>query len=57
MSRVTWTSSLSRPWDDLVAAFQYLKEAYRKGGKRIFTRVCSDRKRGHGFKLKTVGLD
>jgi len=37
---------------DLIAAFQYLKGAYRKDGERLFTRVCSDRTRGNGFKLK-----
>jgi len=34
---------------DLLAAFQYLKGAYRKGGEGLFTRVCSDRTRGNGF--------
>jgi len=37
---------------DLIAAFQYLKEACRKDGERLFTRVCSDRARGNGCKLK-----
>ena len=37
---------------DLIAAFQYLKGAYKKAGEGLFTRVCSDRKRGNGFKLK-----
>ncbi|KFV08437.1 hypothetical protein N340_11908, partial [Tauraco erythrolophus] len=37
---------------DLIAAFQYLKGAYRKGGEGLFTRVCSDRTKGNGFKLK-----
>ena len=37
---------------DLIAAFQYLKGAYRKGGEGLFTRVCSDRTRGNGCKLK-----
>jgi len=37
---------------DLLAAFQYLKGAYRKDGEALFTRVCSDRTRGNGFKLK-----
>ncbi|KFV14708.1 hypothetical protein N340_14043, partial [Tauraco erythrolophus] len=37
---------------DLIAAFQYLKGAYRKAGEGIFTRACSDRIRGNGFKLK-----
>jgi len=38
--------------EDLIAAFQYLKEAYRKDGEGLFTRTCSDRTRGNGFKLK-----
>jgi len=37
---------------DLIAAFQYLKGAYRKAGEGLFTRVCSDRTRGNSFKLK-----
>ncbi|KAK4825558.1 hypothetical protein QYF61_000146 [Mycteria americana] len=37
---------------DLIAAFQYLKRAYNKDGERYFTRACSDRTRGNGFKLK-----
>ena len=37
---------------DLIAAFQYLKESNRKEGDRLFSRVCGDRKRGNGFKLK-----
>jgi len=37
---------------DLTAAFQYLKGAYRKDGEGHFTRACSGRTRGHGFKLK-----
>ena len=37
---------------DLIAAFQYLKESDRKEGDRLFSRVCGDRKRGNGFKLK-----
>ena len=36
----------------LVAAFQYLKGAYEKAGEGLFTRACSDRTRGNGFKLK-----
>jgi len=36
---------------DLRSAFQYLKGAYRKDGDRLFTRVCSDRRRGNGCKL------
>jgi len=37
---------------DLIAAFQYLKGAYRKYGLGVFTRVCSDRTRGHVCKLR-----
>ncbi|GAB0177138.1 hypothetical protein GRJ2_000179000 [Grus japonensis] len=37
---------------DLIAAFQYLKGAYRKDGEGLFVRECSDRTRGNGFKLK-----
>ena len=36
----------------LIAAFQYLKVAYRKAGERLFMRACSDRTRGNGFKLE-----
>jgi len=42
----------SRLQGDLIAAFQYLKAAYRKDGEGPFTRVCSDRTRGNGCKLK-----
>ncbi|GAB0190144.1 hypothetical protein GRJ2_001479700 [Grus japonensis] len=38
--------------EDLIAAFQYLKGAYRKAGEGLFTRASSDRMRGNGFKLK-----
>jgi len=41
-----------RAWGDLLAAFQYLKGAYRKDGEGLLTRVCSDRTRGNGCKLK-----
>ncbi|KFR09816.1 hypothetical protein N306_03132, partial [Opisthocomus hoazin] len=37
---------------DLIAAFQYLKRAYRKDGVNLFSRDISDRTRGNGFKLK-----
>ncbi|PKU45156.1 hypothetical protein llap_4561 [Limosa lapponica baueri] len=30
---------------DLIAAFQYLKGAYRRAGEGLFTRACSDRMR------------
>ncbi|KFW12337.1 hypothetical protein N327_02948, partial [Fulmarus glacialis] len=37
---------------DLIAAFQYLKGAYKKDGGKLFIRACCDRTRGNGFKLK-----
>jgi len=33
-------------------AFQYLKESYRKEGDGLSSRVCGDRIRGNGFKLR-----
>ena len=36
----------------LRVAFQYLKGNYRKEKDRLSNRVCSDRARGNGFKLK-----
>jgi len=36
---------------DLIAAFQYLKGAYRKDGDNLFSRDNSDRTRGNSFKL------
>jgi len=37
---------------DLRAAFQWLKETYKKSGEGLFSRACSDRTRGNGFELK-----
>ncbi|KAK4830157.1 hypothetical protein QYF61_008668 [Mycteria americana] len=37
---------------DLIAAFQYLKEAYRKDGDRLFSKACCDRTGSNGFKLR-----
>ncbi|GAB0188609.1 hypothetical protein GRJ2_001326200 [Grus japonensis] len=37
---------------DLIAAFQYPKGAYKEDGDRLFSRACSDRTMGNGFKLK-----
>ncbi|KAK4818897.1 hypothetical protein QYF61_021582 [Mycteria americana] len=44
---------------DLIAAFQYLKRAYKKDGDRLFRRACNDRTRGNCCKLKegTFRLD
>ncbi|KFV92211.1 hypothetical protein N327_07650, partial [Fulmarus glacialis] len=41
-----------RFWEDLIAAFQYLKEAHKKDGGKLFSRACCDRTKGNGFKLK-----
>jgi len=41
-----------RLWGDLIAAFQYVKRAYKKAGGGLFTRAWSDRTRGNGFKRK-----
>ncbi|KAJ7418785.1 hypothetical protein WISP_57545 [Willisornis vidua] len=41
-----------RLWDDLIVAFKYLKEAYKKDGEGLFVRASSDRTRGNGSKLK-----
>ncbi|KAK4822093.1 hypothetical protein QYF61_009793 [Mycteria americana] len=43
-----------RLWEDLIAAFQYLKGTYKKAGEGLFTRACSDRTRSNSFKLKEV---
>ena len=33
-----------------------LKEAYEKDGDKLFSRVCCNRTKGNGFKLKEVRL-
>jgi len=35
-----------------IAAFQYLKGAYRKAGEGLFIWACRNRTRGNGFKLE-----
>jgi len=37
---------------DLIAAFQYLKGTCRKDGENRFSKVCCDRTRSKGFKLR-----
>ena len=39
-------------WGDLTEAFKNVKGGYKKAGEALFTRTCSDRTRGNGFKLK-----
>jgi len=34
---------------DLIAAFQYLKGAYKEDADRLFSRACCDRTRGKWF--------
>ena len=41
---------------DLIAAFQYLKGAYKQEGSQQFERVDNSRTRGNGFKLKEGGF-
>ena len=37
---------------DLIAAFQYLKGAYKQEGRQLFERLDNSRTRENGFKLK-----
>jgi len=39
-------------WEYLIAAFQYMKGAYKQKGNQLFTWSDSDRTRWNGFKLK-----
>ncbi len=41
-----------RLWRDMIAVFRYLTGGCKKEGDRLFSRVCCDRTRGNGFKLK-----
>ena len=41
-----------RLWGDLIAAFQYLKGGYKKEAERLFSRLCCDRTKVNGFKVK-----
>lgn len=37
---------------DLIVAFKYLKGGYKNKRDKFFSRVCCDRTRGNGCKLK-----
>ena len=37
---------------DLIAAFQYLKGAYKQEGSKLFERIDNSRTKGNSFKLK-----
>ncbi|PKU41214.1 hypothetical protein llap_8483 [Limosa lapponica baueri] len=41
-----------RLWGDLIAAFWYIKGTYRKDRDKLFSKVCCDRTRGNGCKVK-----
>ena len=43
-------SAWRRLWGGLIAAFQYIKEAYKKDGDNFFSRSYCNRTRGNGFK-------
>jgi len=53
---ICWGSWACLAWrryrEDLIAAFQYLKAAYKQEGNQLFMRVDSDRTRGNGFELE-----
>ena len=42
----------TKRWGHLIAAFQYMRGAYKKAGEWLLARACSDRRRGARFKLK-----
>ncbi|PKU43345.1 hypothetical protein llap_6347 [Limosa lapponica baueri] len=48
-----------RLWGNPIAAFQYLKKAYKKDGDKLLSRACCDKTKDSDFKLKEdrFGLD
>ena len=49
---IKWYLGLHQERGDLIAAFQYLKGAYKQEGSQFFESVHNSRTRGNGFKLK-----
>lgn len=50
-------AGVSQPEEEKAAGrpqgtLQHLKESYKRAGEGLSMRVCSDRARGHGFKLR-----
>jgi len=46
-----------RLWEDPIAAFQYLKGAYKKDGEKHFSRACHDRTRDFTLNKGRFKLD
>ena len=47
-----FTQEKRKLWSDLIAAFQYLKGAYRQEGNQLFERIDNCRTRENGWKLR-----
>lgn len=47
-----FTLEMRRLQVHLLATFQYLKGSCKKGGERLFSRICCNRTKGDGFKVK-----
>ena len=57
LSELGWFSLQRRRLrGDLRTACQYLKGGCKKEGDQLFSRVCCDRIRRNGFRLKEVGF-
>jgi len=50
--RIGYIYRVSPVRGDFIAAFQYVKEACKKDGDKLFSRACCDRTRGNGFKQR-----
>jgi len=40
--------------ENLRAAFQYLKEGYKKEEDKLFSRVCCEKAKGNVFKMREI---